>query len=216
MTVRIKMHKDQNLILAGESFMYLRWVESAMIDFLTLEAGGSEMRDNYNRTYGHGDWAVDFAKNRLERSEKSFGTVKEDFLEKWPCWKNDPEVHGAIERAGIFRNAIGHAQVQLRRPYLLYMPKSKGGEEWNILSQYLSCLTCHKPIKDCFCKGDDTAFPRSLKFTFQPGHNDIVDILYTLDRKCFLPTSKLLNVAYWGLEWLSTSDGFEWPRNDPN
>ena len=39
MTVRIKMHKDQNLILAGESFMYLRWVESAMIDFLTLEAG---------------------------------------------------------------------------------------------------------------------------------------------------------------------------------
>ena len=217
MTAELKVQNDPNLQLAGECFMYLLWVESTMIDFLTLEAGDSEMRNGYNiACRSGGDLPKDFAKKRLELSRETFEAVKKDFLKRWPRWENDPEVYGAIERAVIFRNAIGHAQVQLLRPYLLYTPKpKKEGKEWDVLNQYLSCAACRKLLKDCVCKGDNIGSPRSLKLAFRRGQIEIYDIIETIDWKCFLPTSQLLNVAYRGIAWPSGA-GFKRPQNDPN
>ena len=218
MTAELKVQSDSNLQRAGECFMFLLWVESTMIDFLTLEAGDSVMRNGYNSAYRSGSaFPKDFATSRLELSRKTFEEVKGIFLKKWPQWKNDGEVHSAIERMVIFRNAIGHAQVQPFRPYLLYTPH--GQKALDRIYTYMHCAGCGQLLKNCGCKKkEDLASPRTMKLSFSD--RKFVAGLYgdirTVDGKCFFSTSKLLNVAYQGIAWPLPNGKFHLRRNNLN
>ena len=152
---------DSHLITAGECFMFLSWVQSAMCDLLALEALSPESRARYNAApAANASWPQDFSTNRLTLSKESFGALKGRFLDKWPQWRTH-NVHVSIERVVLLRNAIGHAQVQPLRPYLLYVPEDG---RWGALEQYFTCGRCHLPLNACTCEHGS---PKSLRLPCQ-------------------------------------------------
>ena len=156
-----KVEPDEHLIAAGKCFMFLCWVESYMRDLLVLQEGGEYMRKKYNEAFGCDNHPACFAKKRLELGKCSFEKIKTQLLCKWPQWKEHSNVHESIERAVIFRNGFGHANVQFFRPFLLYTPNSKSQESIN---NYMKCPKCLKNYKSCKCSGNDEAKPRTLIF----------------------------------------------------
>ena len=193
---------DQHMIAAGECFVFLLWVQSAMCDLLALEALSPESRARYNAAHkANAPWPRDFSIKRLELSEESFGTLKGWFLDKWPEWR-EHDVHASIERVLLLRNAIGHAQVQPLRPYLLHVPKDK---RWAKLEKYFTCGRCGLPLKTCAC---EHGFPKALRFPCQEPW--FLESLYgdirSVDEECLLPTAVHLAVAYQGCAW-PTEDG---------
>ena len=116
---------DRLLIVAGECFMHLLWVETVMRDLMVLREGREDMRRRYSMAFGRESHPSDFSRKRMELGTRDFGFVKEQFLEYWPEWRDDWEVHDAIERVAIWRNALGHANVQPFREFLLN--QSQGG-----------------------------------------------------------------------------------------
>ena len=140
---------DPHLIAAGQCFMFLSWVQSAMCNLLALDALGPESRARYNAAYKtNGPWPREFSIERLTLSRESFGSLKNRYLDKWPQWR-EHDVHASIERGVLLRNAIGHAQVQPFRPYLLYVPED---EKWGALEKYFTCQRCCLPLKTCTCE----------------------------------------------------------------
>ena len=158
------VQNDPHLIAAGECFMFLSWVQSAMCDLLALEALGPESRTRYNTAHKANDpWPTDFSNERLTLSKESFGSLKNRFVDTWPQWSAHA-VHDAIERVVLLRNAIGHAQVQLNRPYLLYVPEDG---RWPVLESYFTCGRCGLPLNSCACEhatpeGPPPAVPRAV------------------------------------------------------
>ena len=103
--------------------MFLLWVHSTMLDLLALSDSGASVRGEYSRAVlseGPTPFPPEFANQRLQLSKGSFGATKNQFLERWPQWREDQHVRGALERTVIFRNAIGHSQVQ---PFRNYLPR---------------------------------------------------------------------------------------------
>ena len=203
---------DRHLIFAGECFMYLSWVQSAMCDLLALEALGPESRARYNAARKANDpWPRDFSNERLTLSKESFGGLKNRFLDTWPQW-HAHAVHDAIERVVLLRNAIGHAQIQLNRPYLLYVPEDG---RWPVLETYFTCGRCGLRLNSCTC---EHATPKALRLPCQEPW--FVLTLYgdiqSVDTECLLPTAKLLAVEYQGCAWPDASGNYSITRHRPN
>ena len=118
----IQVQFDDHLRSAGECFMFLLWVESYMRDLVVLQEGGEDMRNRYNKAFGRENHPSDFAQNRLKLSDLAFGKIKNRFLCHWPQWKEDKDVHEAIERVVIFRNGFGHAHIQPLGPIYCILP----------------------------------------------------------------------------------------------
>ena len=196
----MKVENDPHLLSAGQCFMFLCWVESSMRDFVVLNDGGEEMRARYNTGIRTGKHPPDFSRKRLEIGVSTFGTIKNRFLQMWPEWKTQQDVHEAIERVVIWRNAFGHAQIQPFRPYLLYTPNTKS---WEAIQRYMRCPTCLKYRQYCQCPKDDFVDPITIKMpcldeTFLVGlYGDIK----TVDVQCFLKTAQVLRVRYQGIAW---------------
>ena len=117
-----QIERDEHLISAGECFMFLCWVESTMRDLIVLRDGDDDLRKRYNDAFGCGSHPAEFARNRLNLGKLNFGKIKEIFLCRWSNFRENEAVHASIERAVIFRNGFGHANIQPFRPYLLYTP----------------------------------------------------------------------------------------------
>ncbi len=204
---------DHHLRSAGECFMFLLWVESYMRDLVVLQEGGEDMRNRYNEAFGRKNHPSDFAQNRLKLSDLTFGKIKNRFLCHWPQWKEDKNVHEAIERIVIFRNGFGHAHVQPFRDYLLYTPNKN---TWKSINEYTKCHKCLNYHKDCQCSQEDIADPRTL--IFHCLDREFLINLYgdirTIDLKCFVNTAKSLNIAYQGIAWPEES-GYEIGQNHP-
>ena len=195
-----KGEADKHLIAAGECFMFLCWIESNMRDFLVLEEGGEDMRSEYNKAFGRENHPPDFASKRLELSKGSFNKIKDQFLCKWPQWKERSDVHDSIERAVIFRNGFGHANVQSFRPFLLYTPNEKS---WELINKYMRCPKCLQYYQSCQCPKKDLAEPPTL--VFKCLEKSFLTMFYedikTIDFECFVPTARLLDVCYQGGSW---------------
>ena len=171
-----------------------------MRDFVVLADCSEEIRKAYSHAYGNKDHPSDFALERLRRARFSFGRIKEQFVARWPDWIDTPRVHEAMERAVIYRNAFGHAQVQPFRPYLLYTPTESALKK---ISNFTRCAACRCFFKDCQCKRDDVAEPRTLVFRcLDPGFlESFFGDIRSLDLECFLPTAKRLGIPYQGIAW---------------
>ena len=196
----MKVQNDNHLISAGECFMFLCWVESSMRDFIVLHDGGEDMRARYNKAIGSEVLPSDFSRCRLKMGAVGFGKIKNRFLTIWPAWKTRQDVHEAIERAVIWRNAFGHAQIQPFRPYLLYTPNE---QSWRNIGRFTRCGTCLQYQKYCQCSIDDNADPPTviMRCLDQKFLQNIYRDIQTIDTRCFLSTAKELNIFYQGIAW---------------
>ena len=180
--------------------MYLCWVENYMRELLVLKEGGEDMCRRYSQVFGREPYPGDFAQKRLEISIHSFREIKNQFFEVWPNWRKVRNVYESIERAVIFRNGFGHANIQLLRNYLLYTPKEK---TWESINEYMKCSRCFQYYKHCKCAQEEAAEPRSL--IFRCLGEEFLDSLYgdirTIDLECFGPTARLLGIPYRGVRW---------------
>lgn len=208
-----RVDTDNHLRSAGECFMFLCWVESTMRDFLVLSEGSANLRAKYNSAYGSASHPPDFARKRLELGRLSFGRMKNRFLCTWPEWKNNTDVHDAVERIVIYRNGFSHAQVQPFRKYLLYTPSQTATKA---IHEFFKCSICLKRLKSCMCKRNDMAEPLSL--VFRCLDNNFLLQLYgdirTVDQQCFLPTAKNLDIAYQGVAW-PEGEGYSLAQHHP-
>ena len=206
------VQEDAHLIAAGECFMFLSWVHSAMCDLLALHSLGPQGRARYNAAYqAGGPWPAEFSDERLTLSKESFRTLKNRFLDTWPQWRTHA-VHEAIERVVLLRNAIGHAHVQLHRPYLLYVPEDG---RWPALGANFTCERCRLPLLSCTCAH------ATVKSLILPCREPwFVASLYAdiqcVDTQCLLPTAKFLGVEYQGCAWPDGSGSYSVTRHSPN
>ena len=195
-----RVESDKHLQSAGECFMFLCWVESTMRDFLVLYEGGADLRTKYNKAYGSAAHPQEFARKRLELGQLTFGNLKNRFFSAWPNWKNDTDIHEAIERVVIYRNGFGHAQIQPFRQFLLYTPTSAA---MNAIQEYMRCSICFECLKNCQCERDNMAEPPSFVFPCLDSKflRELYGDIRTVDDSCFLPTAQVLNVKYQGVAW---------------
>ena len=136
--------------------------------------------------------------------KRDFAAVKERYWALWPELRGDPEVIDAVERVVIWRNALGHANVQPFRGYLLYTPKDG---VWERIRNHTRCSRCYQYHKDCDCHQEDLADPPSIivrEETLEAIYEDI----YIADVQCFFPTAECMNVEYRGMAWPMPSGGF--------
>ena len=195
-----RVDTDKHLLSAGECFMFLCWIESTMRDFLVLSEGSAELRAAYNGAYGSTSHPPEFSRRRLELGRLSFGRIKNQFLSRWPRWKNDTDIHDSIERIVIYRNGFGHAQVQPFREYLLYTPNVTATKA---IQEFMKCPMCLKRLGNCECEREDIAEPLSLVFRCLD-KNFLLQLygdIQAVDQRCFLPTARALDVAYQGVAW---------------
>ena len=210
MNVR-RIEQDELLLAAGECFMFLLWVETAMCDLVVLKEGDAGMRRRYSRAYGKAPHPSDFTHGRLELGMKDFTEIKGRFLSHWPQWKDQREVWDAIERVVIWRNGLGHANVQPFRAHLLYTPTEAS---WKRICDYMRCHRCYSYHKDCSCCHENLAEPHSIVVnddTLQTIYEDI----RTVDVECLYPTAVLLNVAYRGVAWPIDKATYMAKEHDP-
>ena len=193
---------EEFLIAAGACFMFLLWTETAMRDLVVLKEGDEGMRRRYSEAFGKYPHPSDFSRKRLELGTKDFAVVKERFLGHWPEWKDNREVRDAIERVVIWRNGLGHANVQPFRGYLLYTPKASS---WKRIHDYMRCHLCYRYLKDCGCCHESLAEPHSIVVKDETLRTIYEDIR-TVDVECFYRTAVSLDVEYRGVAW-PTEDG---------
>ena len=200
---------DEHLRSAGECFMFLSWVESTMRDFIVLHEGGEQMRVGYNAAYGNTSHPSDFAQKRLELSCLSFGKIRDRFYCNWPKLTNVHDTKEAIERVVIYRNGLAHAQIQVFRNYLLYVPNK---HSLQAIREFCKCALCYQYIKNCECDHTDRAEPLTLKFSCLDKQflSQLYGDISTVDVKCFLPIARHLKVAYQGVAWPMKKGHFFW------
>lgn len=209
----MQVDTDNHLIAAGEIFMFLCLVESTMRDFVVLKEGDKSMRDRYNEKYGKKKLPKDFARKRLAISRNSFGKIKNRFLEYWPEWKSNEQVLYSIERAVIYRNGFGHANIQPFRQFLLYTPTERMR---NSINEYIRCPDCFNFLKACNCSREGYIEPQALVFRCLDSNfvNNLYQDIQIIDVECFLPTAQKLDIAYKGIAW-PTNSGYEITENFP-
>ena len=188
---------DELLIDAGECFMFLLWSETVMRDIVVLKEGGEDMCRRYSEAFGRGPHPRDFSRNRMELGTLDFGVIKDRYLGHWPKWKDQEEIRDAIERVVIWRNGLGHANVQPFREHLLYTPNETS---WKRIREYMRCHKCYRYHKDCDCIHDDLAEPHSM-IVKQQTLRTIYQDIRTVDVDCFYPTAMSLNIEYRGVAW---------------
>ena len=196
MTVK-NVEPDQLLIAAGECFMFLLWSETAMCDLVVLKEGDEGMRRRYSGAFGKEPHPNDFSSGRLELGMKDFTVIKDRFLSHWPQWQDRREVRDAIERVVIWRNGLGHANVQPFRRHLLYTPTRAS---WERIRNYMRCHQCDEYHKDCGCHHENLAEPYSVIVNDETIRTIYEDIR-TVDVECLYPAAASLDVEYRGLAW---------------
>ena len=199
-----KVEPDPLMIAAGECFMFLQWCETMMLDFVVLKEGGDDMRCRYSAAYGKEPHPSDFTDERLKLGQWDFGQIKERFFVYWPELVQQREVRDAIERVVLWRNALGHVNVQQFRSHLLYTPKDS---TWSKMKNFFKCYKCLKYWVSCECHAEDQAVPSTIAIT-----SDYIDTIYNdiqlVDLNCLYRVAKLLNVNYMGVAWPVPGGGF--------
>ena len=168
-----------------------------MCDLVVLKEGDEGMRRRYSKAFGTDPHPSDFSHRRLELGMEDFTVIKDRFLCHWPQWKDHREVRDAIERVVIWRNGLGHANVQPFRGHLLYTPNRTS---WKRIGDYMRCHQCYKYYKDCDCCHENLAEPRSV-IVKDETLRTIYEDIRTVDVECFYPAAKSLDVEYRGLAW---------------
>ena len=195
----VREEPDRFLTTVGECFMFLLLTETAMLDLVVLEKGGEDMQRRYSSAFGKEPHPRDFTRNRLELGKEGFSTVKKKFLKCWPQWNDHKEIIEAIERIVLWRNMLGHANVQPFRGYLLYTPTKDSLEQ---IEHHMRCHLCKKYLKDCGCEREDLAKPTTVKVSDETVLTIYEDIR-AVDEQCLRPTAELLDVKYQGIKWPS-------------
>ena len=199
-----EVQPDALLLAAGECFMHLLWCETVMRDFVVLGESGEDLRRQYSEAFGKQPHPREFSRRRMEMGKNDFAAVKDRYWDLWPELRGDPEAVDAIERIVIWRNALGHANVQPFRGHLLYTPKDRA---WERIRNHTRCSQCYLYHKDCDCHLEDIADPPSIVIR-EDSLVGIYEDICTADVQCFFPTAKRMNVEYRGMAWPMPEGGF--------
>ena len=192
------------MIDAGQCFMYLQWCETVMLDFVVLREGGDDMCRRYSSAFGKGSHPSDFTHARLELGKLDFGPIKDRFVEYWPHVARQSPVKEAIERVVLWRNTLGHANVQPFRAHLLYTPVN------GTLRRMQEVFRCHRCLEywaRCQCPTEDQAEPLTLAID-SDSISTVYEDIKMVDLNCFYPVAILLNVDYMGVAWPIPGGGY--------
>ena len=190
-----EVQPDLLWVKAGECLMYLLWCETVMRDFVVLREGGDDMRRRYSVAFGEESLPSDFTRARLELGISDFRVVKKRFLGHWPELTRETEILDAIERVVLWRNALGHANVQPFRAHLLYTPTKAALD--NILT-FMKCPDCFVRLADCECPPVAVMDPISLVIDDEMIRTIYRDIRL-VDLRCFRDVASALDVEYRGI-----------------
>ena len=207
-----KVEHYRLMIEAGECFMFLQWCQTVMIDFVVLKQGGDDMCRRYSAAFGEKPHPSDFTHARLELGKLDFSQIKDCFAGYWPQICQEKEVADAIERLVLWRNALGHANVQTFRAHLLYTPTDRN---WPRLRAVFRCHKCLEYLENCECSNEDVGEPLSLAIK----QNTIIEIykdIELVDLRCFFPVACILNVSYRGVAWPKLGGGYVLQEHQPS
>ena len=200
-----EVRPDMLWVKAGECFIYLLWGETVMRDFVVLREGGEDMRRRYSVAYGKDLHPSDFTHARLELGIYDFGVVKNRLLGHWPKLTCETEVQDAIERVVLWRNALGHANVQPFRAHLLYTPTKAALDK---ILTVMKCPDCLVYLADCECPAEEIVDPISLTI-----NDELIRTIYRdirlVDLRCFRDVASALDVEYRGIAWPLIGGGYE-------
>ncbi len=113
---------DANRLRAGDLFFLTLWLQSQMADLLIFASSpglvGPFLREPTVMPQ-------EFVRQRFLMTEKSFTTVKNEFLTRFRKLLTDAEISD-LDHLSVVRNALAHSHVSLSRDYFLYRPS--GGQ----------------------------------------------------------------------------------------
>ena len=118
----------ENLIRAGEIFMYSVWLQGQMSDLTILKNNPSFVEDFVNNSEKVPD---EFHKERVKYWEKQFFQVKEDFRNTFSTLLTESE-NQDLEKIFHTRNMIAHAHISFGRDYMLFRPSGGAQKEKKI------------------------------------------------------------------------------------
>ncbi|MCY4134641.1 MAG: hypothetical protein OXG30_06965 [bacterium] len=182
-----------------------------MVDLVVLCEGDEDMRFRYTSAFGRGPHPRDFSRQRMELGKHDFATIKERFLAAVPQLNLGQDTQEAVERVVIWRNMLGHANVQPFRGYLLHTPPPK---KWERISRHLRCPQCLKFYADCGCETHDQSEPLTVKIE-EEALLTILEDVRTVDAQCLYPAAVSIDVPYRGLAWPISGDEYEINEHRP-
>jgi hypothetical protein len=161
----------ENLLRAGEIFMYTIWLQSQMSDMLILKR-----KVELIPPFVENDKRIpsEMAQLRATYWERQFSSVKDEFEIEFGDQLSEQDISD-LDHILHARNMIAHAHVSLARDYMLYRPS--GGER---KEQTLIDALGLKPI-------EGQAQPLMLKLQFQRDdiYNGLFQRIKRLDEVCF-------------------------------
>ncbi len=112
---------------SGRCFMYLRWVESRLRDFLcikcALKQGNMGILEVYEEMQKTGKGSREYTELLMKSgANQSLGQLIRKFLDEWPQLRDDHEVLHAFKVVEIHRNAFSHAYMPSFGGCLLFAP----------------------------------------------------------------------------------------------
>ncbi|HFR0011303.1 TPA: hypothetical protein ACHTW7_004495 [Escherichia coli] len=131
------MKAIQNLLNAGNVFMFTTWIQSQMADLVILNKNKHLISSFISSPKRIPD---DYHKIRVQYWEKQFGEIKSEFCREFSdiLTKSDLDY---IDKVYYIRNMLAHAHVSIARDYMLYRPS--GGDKKE--EKLLSALEINKP-----------------------------------------------------------------------
>jgi hypothetical protein len=168
-----------NLRCAGEIFMYTIWLQSQMSDLLILKKNPGLIPAfvaNEARV------PPELTQLRAKYWERDLGRIKKEFETEFD------DVLSSQDRRDLaalpyLRNAIGHANVSLGRPYMLYRPAGEKKE--------------HEVMR-ALGLGPAKSKPMMMKLEFHKDgpYNNAVALIKRLDEVCFERVSQSIQVPH--------------------
>lgn len=172
----------ENLIRAGEIFMYSVWLQGQMSDLTILKNNPGFVEVFVNNPEKVPDA---FHKERIKYWEKQFFPVKEDFKTAFSGLLTESEKQD-LEEIFHVRNMIAHAHISFGRDYMLFRPSANAQKEKRIFDA-LQLKTV-----------EDQSDPMIIKIEFWRDeiYLNIFNTMKRFDEICLERISKSINVPH--------------------
>lgn len=154
----------------GRCFMYLRWIESRLHEFLCLKEGK------------HPRECVEYILHQ-QASGITFGKTIEKFLQEWP---QEERIRHAFKIVEIHRNSFSHAYMPGSGDYLLFAPSNRTKkliEETGLVADELKAA-----------KAADSPFVLRLPCLHEPFLISFYENLKRIDYGCFMEVARDLGI----------------------
>jgi len=120
----------ENILNAGNVFMFTAWIQGQMADLVILKRNPHLIEGFVSspKTIPN-----EYHKIRVKYWEKQFGEVKKEFTELYSEILTDSDLD-YIDKVYYIRNMLAHVHVSIARDYMLYRPSGSDKKEEKLLN----------------------------------------------------------------------------------